>query len=345
MRFRERNDVGVVLIANSALETPNYSIKRVRDDEAELAENAATSYQLVEPKEDVGAAFQDARKQPKPEEAAVAGVVPQQPAPAPTRTKTRPKRRRAATPWWRKLFGLGIVRTETQAHRSPGAAPQRALRQSGGAPQARRCAHRRASPQAEPAAIPGQRQRRREAPTAIPGPGLGRRRGGQCAPPPFAPPPLGGRRARFRAARRGTQTLQRRFRAPHRRPARPRPGCCGRAAASRLRRGPPPGRGRVEDRRRPGRAPAAARRVRGRAPGTVCERTRAQPAATAGTARAIRDARARRPRRRGERACKRDRRAATGARHRAGAGREGGRGAAPGPSEPARLRRNAGLAG
>ena len=135
--IQERNDVGVVLIANSALETPNYSIKRVRDDEAELAENAATSYQLVEPKEDVGAAFQDARKQPKPEEAAVAGVVPQQPAPAPTRTKTRPKRRPAATPWWRKLFGWALSepkrkRTAPQARRRSARSGNRAERRKHG---------------------------------------------------------------------------------------------------------------------------------------------------------------------------------------------------------------------
>ncbi|HEY5624604.1 MAG TPA: Rne/Rng family ribonuclease, partial [Gammaproteobacteria bacterium] len=41
--IQDENEVSIVLVANPDLETPNYSIKRVRDDEVELPENRATS--------------------------------------------------------------------------------------------------------------------------------------------------------------------------------------------------------------------------------------------------------------------------------------------------------------
>jgi ribonuclease E len=106
--IQESNNVSVILIGNPDLETPNYSIKRVRDDELELPENTSTSYNLVEPKADMGDAFEETQKRPKPEEAAVSRVVPQTPAPAPTEKKAPPKPQRRGTPWWRKLFGWAL---------------------------------------------------------------------------------------------------------------------------------------------------------------------------------------------------------------------------------------------
>jgi ribonuclease E len=81
--IQERNDVNVILIGNPDLETPNYSIRRIRDDEVELPENRASSYRLLEPKEDPAEALHQQRKPAPPEEAAVSGVVPPTPAPAP----------------------------------------------------------------------------------------------------------------------------------------------------------------------------------------------------------------------------------------------------------------------
>ena len=120
--IQEGNNVGVILIGNPALETPNYSIKRVRDDELELPENTPTSYNLVEPKADMGKAFQETQKQPKPEEAAVSRVIPQTPAPTPTEKKAPPKPQRGGMPWWRKLFGWALpkpkrARSSTQQSR------------------------------------------------------------------------------------------------------------------------------------------------------------------------------------------------------------------------------------
>ena len=103
--IQEGNDVRVVLVGNPDLETPNYSIRRIRDDESELPENTGSSYKLIEPKEDIGESFQETRKQIKSEEAAVSGVVPQTPAPTP---KAPPRPRGTKTPWWRKLFGWAL---------------------------------------------------------------------------------------------------------------------------------------------------------------------------------------------------------------------------------------------
>ncbi len=45
--LESRHDTHVVLVANSALETPHYEVRRVRDDQLELAENAGVSYELT----------------------------------------------------------------------------------------------------------------------------------------------------------------------------------------------------------------------------------------------------------------------------------------------------------
>ncbi|NNF39742.1 MAG: Rne/Rng family ribonuclease [Woeseiaceae bacterium] len=44
--LESRNDTQVVLVANSRLETPHYEVRRVRDDQLELTENAGVSYEL-----------------------------------------------------------------------------------------------------------------------------------------------------------------------------------------------------------------------------------------------------------------------------------------------------------
>src|SRR5512134_3137774 len=81
--LQESNNVSVVLIGNPDLETPNYTLRRVRDDEVGLPENAGTSYKLVAPKPDISVAYEEIKKQPKTEEAAVSNVLPSTPAPTP----------------------------------------------------------------------------------------------------------------------------------------------------------------------------------------------------------------------------------------------------------------------
>ncbi len=74
------NDTQVILVANSHLETPHYDIRRVRDDQAELPENAGVSYSLaeVETEAEVPSSIEDRKVA---EQAAVAVVAPTSPAP------------------------------------------------------------------------------------------------------------------------------------------------------------------------------------------------------------------------------------------------------------------------
>ncbi len=77
-----RSETQVILIANAALETPHYRIRRVRDDQVELPENTGTSYTLAEMDVDLEApqAVQD--KKPV-EPAAIVTITAASPTPAP----------------------------------------------------------------------------------------------------------------------------------------------------------------------------------------------------------------------------------------------------------------------
>ena len=81
--LQEANGVQVVLLGNPDLDTPNYTLRRVRDDELGLPENAGTSYKLIDAKPDISVAYEEIKKQPKAEEAAVSNVLPSTPAPTP----------------------------------------------------------------------------------------------------------------------------------------------------------------------------------------------------------------------------------------------------------------------
>ncbi len=81
--IEQRHDVSIVLVPNPDLETPNHRIRRVRDDETGLPENAAASYRMVERDEENNdlpyAQRSEADASATP---AVKGIVPQAPAPA-----------------------------------------------------------------------------------------------------------------------------------------------------------------------------------------------------------------------------------------------------------------------
>lgn len=79
--LESRNALQVVLVANSALETPHYQVRRVRDDQVELPENAGTSYTLAEAIEEVDVA-QIIQERKAAEPAAVATMSPATAAPA-----------------------------------------------------------------------------------------------------------------------------------------------------------------------------------------------------------------------------------------------------------------------
>ena len=75
--------VELILVANPNYETPNYSIRRVRDDATDLPENAGISYQIPMPDEDVAKEPDYAAPKPEAVKAVVSGIVPQTPAPKP----------------------------------------------------------------------------------------------------------------------------------------------------------------------------------------------------------------------------------------------------------------------
>ena len=113
------NEMQVVLVANPALETPHYDIRRVRDDQAELPENAGASYKLTE-NEIEQIIPQSIQERPPAETAAVATMKPATPA---------PKRQEPAAPaaaaasggvlsWLAGLFGGSEEEAEAKPRRS-----------------------------------------------------------------------------------------------------------------------------------------------------------------------------------------------------------------------------------
>ncbi|TVQ46256.1 MAG: ribonuclease E, partial [Gammaproteobacteria bacterium] len=127
-----RNEVRIILVANPALETPNYSIRRVRDDEAELPENAGVSYQMVAPTEDVTERYLASTQAPRLEQPAVSGLVPDSPAPPPVPPRPEPVAERSETVrpaavrsggfwgWLSGLFGGGGSADGDGAHQGGG---------------------------------------------------------------------------------------------------------------------------------------------------------------------------------------------------------------------------------
>ena len=93
-----REDTQVVLVANPALETPHYQIRRVRDDQVDLPENTGISYTLtdIEEEPEIPQTLQD-RKITEP--AAVETLTPSSPAP-----KRKKKKRPGLFAWLAGLF-------------------------------------------------------------------------------------------------------------------------------------------------------------------------------------------------------------------------------------------------
>ncbi len=83
--IEQRLKVNVVLIPNIHLETPNYTLTRLRHDELNQMEPLPASYRMVEqPAEaEKPAAARRRCKGPARPQAAVQGITPEQPAPVP----------------------------------------------------------------------------------------------------------------------------------------------------------------------------------------------------------------------------------------------------------------------
>jgi ribonuclease E len=126
-----RGNVDIILVPNPNIETPNYSIKRVRDDELNLPENAGISYQMAE-QAPLEIEFKTAaEKKPPSAGPAVQTIVPAAPAPAAPAPKAAAAAAQApAGPGlFARLFGwLGTGKAEPEPEPAPepkAAAPRR----------------------------------------------------------------------------------------------------------------------------------------------------------------------------------------------------------------------------
>src|SRR5664279_1619761 len=96
LTIETRFKVNVLLVPNRHLETPNYSIERLRHDELNNAEPLPASYDMVQEPEQIDFARQKKEEAATPprQEAMVKGITPAQPAPIPVERTATP----AATP-------------------------------------------------------------------------------------------------------------------------------------------------------------------------------------------------------------------------------------------------------
>src|SRR6056297_2579285 len=106
----DRNEVELLLVANPDLETPNYSIRRVRDDQTLLPENTGVSYELAALEGEEEVPTWQAEKKPV-EKPAVTAIVPSAPAPPPQRLAEDqpqgPQGPGLLVRLWRYLFATG----------------------------------------------------------------------------------------------------------------------------------------------------------------------------------------------------------------------------------------------
>ena len=124
--LEDKSEAELIIVPNPHIQTPEYSIKRVREDEAELPENRQTSYlipaapEVIEP----GSARE---QRPAAEVPAVAALLPATPAPviAPVMAShpasMAPAESRPAKGLWARLKGLFAAEAEQAA---PVAAPE-----------------------------------------------------------------------------------------------------------------------------------------------------------------------------------------------------------------------------
>ena len=214
-----RNEVSVVLVANPALETPNYSIRRVRDDEISLPENSALSYRLA----DLEVEAPELPAAPAPsrgpaEQPAVRSLVPDTPAPQPRVRRARPAGPGLLARLRDWLSRLRAPQAEPRTTRPPPAAPART------APRAPRDGEQRRGAARRPE---GARKRRGGSGRKPAKPAAAKPAAGAESAPAAAPKPEGRRGGGSRLRRGG----RRRRRGPGESPGEQRPrGGNGRGA-------------------------------------------------------------------------------------------------------------------
>ncbi|GAA5787362.1 Rne/Rng family ribonuclease [Chitiniphilus shinanonensis] len=126
-----RLKVAVVLIPNIHLETPNYTVTRLRHDDLNQIEEVLPSYKMMEVPPEEG--YQPGRakeEQAKRPEAAVKGITPAQPAPVSARdTLPAPTPAPSAPSLWSRI--IGWLSGSGEAQPAPAAEPKRAQQKGG----------------------------------------------------------------------------------------------------------------------------------------------------------------------------------------------------------------------
>ena len=110
-----RSDVDIILVPNPNIQTPNYSIKRVRDDEMGLPENAGISYQMAEQAPAEIEFKTAAEKKPPAAGPAVQTIVPAAPAPVAPAAEPAARAVPAGPGLLARLFGWLGGRKATEA--------------------------------------------------------------------------------------------------------------------------------------------------------------------------------------------------------------------------------------
>jgi len=115
LTIETRFKVNVLLVPNRHLETPNYSVERLRHDDLNQAEPLPLSFDLVKQPEQIDHAQQMKEEAAAPrQEAVVKGITPAQPAPLPVdRPAAPPPAEPAGESWFSRV--LGWFRTKPEA--------------------------------------------------------------------------------------------------------------------------------------------------------------------------------------------------------------------------------------
>ena len=113
-QLESRSATDIVLVPDPNMQTPNYSIRRVREEELTLPENAVTSYQMAgQPTVEMDFKT-EAEKRPPPTPPAVQTIAPAAPAPTPLAARPRAP---AGPGFWSRLKYLfsGSAEQATEA--------------------------------------------------------------------------------------------------------------------------------------------------------------------------------------------------------------------------------------
>ena len=129
--LEDKSHAQMVIVPNPHIQTPEYTIRRVRDDEAQLAENSQVSYQIPAAPVVVDAAERD--RKPPAEQPAVAALLPKTAAPvvAPAPPRQAVVSAEPAGPGlWERMKRWFGVPTEAQPASEPNGGGERAAREA-----------------------------------------------------------------------------------------------------------------------------------------------------------------------------------------------------------------------